>query len=176
MKKYWILVITVTGLLLITFYRLLPTLTEHGIVNLNKLVVTTKEPLIPDKVKVIEGFFSINRHDDSELFYNWSDSQIIYDGVNKHRPTTGHGENGFLIVYDNEYYFQFCHVQTDEHSDNTFDFILTEADSSVYIEVKIDRGMNFKRKMNPVNQAKTFLTNRPLESIKGGHYNGIELE
>lgn len=151
-------------------------LTEHGLVNLNKLVIATSEPLTQDKVKVIQGLFSINRHDDSELFYNWSDSQIIYDGVNRHRPKTGHGENDFLIVYDNKYYFQFRHGQTDEHQNNSFNFYLTRLDSSVYIEVKIDKGMNFKRRMNPVDKAKFFLTNKPLNSIKGGHYNGIELE
>ncbi|MGC4023174.1 MAG: hypothetical protein QM734_15145 [Cyclobacteriaceae bacterium] len=81
MKKYLIL-ISITALLLIAVIGLLPMLTKHGLINLNKLTIHTDEPLAIDKVKVIEGFFSINRHDDSELFYDWNDGQIVFDGVN----------------------------------------------------------------------------------------------
>jgi hypothetical protein len=150
-------------------------LADHGIVNLNKLSVRSSPPLTDSKVKVIRGFFSINRKNDSELFYDRPDDQIVYNGGNSHKPETEHGENDFLVLYNDQYYFQFRHFQTNESEDNSFDFYLTQADTSIYVEVKINDNVNFKRKMNRISQSQYLLTNRPLDSVKSGVYNGVEL-
>jgi len=102
---------------------------------------------------VIQGFFSINRKNDLELFHEWPDDQIIYNGSNSHKPETEYGENDFLVLYNDQYYFQFRHFQTDESEDNSFDFHLTQADTSIHLEVKINDNVNFRRKMNRINQS-----------------------
>jgi hypothetical protein len=174
MKK--ILTIGIIGFSAIAGYYFLLYLSEHGLVNLNKLSVRSTHPLTDGKVKVIQGFFSINRKNDSELFYDWPKHQIIYHGGNSHKPETEYGENDFLVLYDDQYYFQFRHFQTDESEDNSFDFYLIQADTSIYLEVKINDRVKFKRRMNRVSQSQDLLTNMPLDSIRDGVYNGVELK
>jgi hypothetical protein len=173
MKK--ILILGIIGFVAIAGYYFLLYLAEHGLVNLNKLSVRSTPPLTDSKVKVVQGFFSINRKNDLELFYDWQDDRIIYNGCDSHKPKTEHGETDFLVLYDDQYYFQFRHFQTNESERNSFDFHLVQADTSIYLEVKINAGVRFKRKMNLVSQSQYLLTNKPLDSIMGGVYNGIEL-
>ena len=67
-----ILVVVIIGLAAVASYWSLLYLAEHGIVNLNRLSVRSSDSLTDSKVKVIQGFFSINRKNDSELFYDWA--------------------------------------------------------------------------------------------------------
>ena len=174
MKKY--LIIVVIGLGLFGGYKSLLYISEHGIINLNTLTVNTSSPLDNSKVKVIQGQFSINRKNDSELFYDWPANQIIFNVFSRHKPQTGHGENDFLVIYDNKYYFQFRHFQTNESKNSSFNFNLMQVDTSLYLTVKVNDRIKFKREMKLINQSQLFLTNRPLDSIKSGVYNGIELK
>ena len=173
MKK--LLTIFIIFFVALVGYLSLMYLAEHGIVNLNKLSVSSSPPLTDNKVKVIQGFFSINRKNDSELFYDWPADQIIYNGGNSHKPETEHGENDFLVLYNDQYYFQLRHFQTNESEDNSFDFHLIQVDTSIYLEVKINDEVYFKRKMNRISQSKYLITNKPVDSIKGGVSIGIEM-
>lgn len=57
------------------------------IIELTTIKVETKNALSIEKVKVYQGFYSINRKNDSEMFYNIY-NQIIFDGVDNGKIKT----------------------------------------------------------------------------------------
>jgi hypothetical protein len=142
--------------------------------NYNKFSVEVRSPLLDYKLKIFKGFYTINRSSDNELFNK--KGQIIFDGKALGKIQNDYGENDFLIVYDDTYYFQFRHFKTWNRQVDAYDFKLSESNDTIFIEAKISGTdpMKFKRPMNLISQSKSLNCNTPIHEA-GGVYNMIEL-
>jgi len=69
----------------------------------NKLFVTLDNSLTSDKIRIDEGFYSINSGTDEDLIKFGLDKTVYSDSKAKSFETIC-GENDFLVVYDNQFY------------------------------------------------------------------------
>ncbi len=144
--------------------------------NATSVKVAASPALDRSKIKVEFGSFTINRKDDSELFT--AKSVLLYDrGRAIKRPETDHGENDFLVTYDNRYYLSFRHFITNCNRQHNYYFYLYEEGGDVRLKVRIagkDK-MFFERPMQKISRAKEYRCNTPIENA-GYLYNMVELE
>ena len=143
------------------------------IIELTSINVETETPLSNKKVKVYQGYYSINRKSDAEMFYNIH-NQIIFDGKDNGKVKTEYGENDFLVTYDNKYYFQFRQFCTNDNDYYKYNLEVLKKANKLYLKVVIDKGMKFERPMNLISNAIKMRCNKIINEKKG-HYNGIEL-
>lgn len=74
----------------------------------NQLIVTVDNSLSSDKIRIDQGFYSINEGSDEKLIKVGLD-KVVYKNSKATSFETICGENDFLVVYDNEYYSIFRH-------------------------------------------------------------------
>lgn len=144
---------------------------SHNIVN-----VTAEKPLIIDKVKIINGNYTINRENDLILFDD-SDGQIIFDQRIRSKIPNQYGENDFLVTYDNKYYYQFRQFKTNNWHQHDYNFHFKQMQNQIKLKIEIHGpdGMKFEKTMNQIVNAKNLKTNVPKDRA-GGIYNMKELE
>lgn len=142
------------------------------IIELTSINVKTETPLNIEKVKVYQGYYSINRKSDAEIF-NDTSNQVVFDGKGNGKIKTEYGENDFLVTYDNKYYFQFRQFCTNGNDFYRYNLKVLKKANKLYLEVVIDNAMKFERPMNLISNAKKLRCNRIIDEGKG-HYNGIE--
>lgn len=148
----------------------------------NKIFVTCDKNLSIEKVRIEFGFNSINRKNDLELFENSKSHTVLVDGDSETSFKTDFGENDFLIIYDNSYYFSFRHfIETDFVSDYPtahkyfFDFYMKNNRPAVKVSIEGEQKMNFERELIEKEFAKKYCCNVPIDSTKF-IYNMVELE
>ena len=144
------------------------------IFELTSINVETENQIDVEKVKVYQGFYSINRENDSELFNN-KFSEIVFDGKSNGKIKTEYGENDFLITYDDKYYFQFRQICTNDNDYYKYNLKLFKKENEIYLKADIDGGMKFIKTLNLISEAKNLKCNGKIENEKG-LYNGIELK
>ena len=172
LKKAIRSILIVGGIVLaVAIYHLNP---EYGFFGNDNFRFNVSNELSINKLEVKHGFTSINRSSDAILFETKLD--VIFDGKECNKKKIEYGENDFLIIYDNTQYLQFRQFKIHHRSNHDYNFEISQSDSSIYVNILIEGidGMEFKRKMNPISNAKNLRCNVPIE--KAGHiYNMKEL-
>ncbi len=148
--------------------------------NNNEILVNTNNDLQVENVEIKYGFTSINRENDSELFN--SNLKTVFDGKYKNNLSTIFGENDFLIIYDDKFYYSFRHfIFTDFKSSSPkgheYNFSLYKRNDTILCDVDIigEEPMKFTRFMSEIKTAKNKLGNTPIEKA-GTIYNMKEME
>jgi len=146
-----------------------------GIINGNRYEVNVKKPLDKADFKIYQGFFTINRANDFELFENNSKT-LIYDGGKLKKIVTDHGENDFLVTYKDSLYYQFRYFKTNCRMIDRLSFGFYQQNNSLFIDMKINgtNKMEFIRSFNEIRKSSELRTNIPIDS-SGTIYNGLEL-
>jgi hypothetical protein len=146
--------------------------------NANTTEVKTDKKLDPNKIKIYFGISvnTINRSNDEFVFKNMGKYLTIYDGNEKNKIFNEYGENDFLVTYDDKFYLTFRHFKLHHRSQHNYNFNFKKRKKSVILEVNIEGQdkMKFKHKMIPIAEAKSYVTNVPLDDT-GTVYNGVEL-
>lgn len=171
LRNKWILFL---GLILIFAFLFLKINQRIKIIELTSINVKVEDNLDIKKVKVYQGFYTINRKNDSEIFDN-KNSIIVFDGKAKGKIKTEHGENDFLVVYDNKYYFQFRQACTNDNYYYIYNLKLYKKANKIILKADIDGGMKFEKPLNLISQSKELRCNVKIDDKKG-LYNGIELK
>jgi len=146
-----------------------------GIINGNKYEVNVKKPLEKADFKIYQGFFTINRDNDFELFENNSKT-LFYDGRKRKKIITDHGENDFLITYKDSLYYQFRYFKTNCRMIDRLNFSFYQQNDTLFIDMKIHgtNRMEFIKSFNEIRKSSELRTNIPVDSV-GNIYNGLEL-
>ena len=108
--------------------------------NDNQIIVETNDGLSIDKVEIRKGFTSINRENDLELFS--TNLKTVFNGNDKGNLETDFGENDFLVIYDDSYYYSFRHfIYTDFKSSypegHEYNFEFFRRNDSIFMAVDI---------------------------------------
>lgn len=148
--------------------------------NENTITVETKDGLQVDNVEIKYGFVSINRESDSELFSK--NMTPVFDGKDKENLSTIFGENDFLMVYDDKYYYSFRHfIESDFKNDypkgHNYNFLLYKRNDTIFCDIDIqgEIPMKFTRFMSGIETADIRLGNTPKENA-GVIFNMKEME
>ncbi len=148
--------------------------------NDNQINVSTKDGLKIENVEIKNGFVSINRENDSELFSNGM--RTVFKGKDKNNLETIFGENDFLVIYDDKFYYSFRHfIESDFVHDfpkgHDYNFILYKRNDSIFcdVDIKGEIPMKFTRFMTDIDSAKNRLGNTPKEKA-GTIFNMKEME
>ena len=146
-----------------------------GILNGNSYSIYVDNSLSKNDFKIYQGFFTINRENDYELFDNVT-RVPFFDGNKKTKIKSDHGENDFLITYKDSLYYQFRYFKTNNRMVDNFNFHFSYVNDSLYVKVNIKgtNTMEFRRPFNSISRSKYLRTNVPLDSA-GVMYNGLEL-
>ncbi len=146
-----------------------------GIINGNKYEVNVKKPLDKADFKIYQGFFTINRDNDFELFENNSKT-LFYDGRKRRKIITDHGENDFLITYKDSLYYQFRYFKTNCRMIDRLNFSFYQQNDTMFIDMKINgtNRMEFIKSFNEIRKSSELRTNITVDSA-GTIYNGLEL-
>lgn len=165
-----ILILIVTGLGAGFLY-----LQYIGIINGNRYDVNVKKLLDKADFKIYQGFFTINRDNDFELFENNSKT-LFYNGRNLKKIITDHGENDFLVTYKDSLYYQFRYFKTNCRMIDRLNFSFYQQNDTLFIDVKIKgtNRMEFIKSFNEIRKSSELRTNIPDDSV-GTIYNGLEL-
>lgn len=147
-----------------------------GLFSHNSIEVTAEGDLDSKKIVVRKGLYSINRNSDEDLFNGTFQDEIVFKDENSWGLATDYGENDFLIIYDDEYYYQFRHFIFNRQHSHDYKFHLIEQDKGITLSVSIEGkdGMKFTRKMNRISEISKLKTNVPIEDA-GTIYNMKEL-
>lgn len=126
--------------------------------NDNEIIVKTKDRLQVENVEIKYGFVSINRKSDSELFS--TAMKTVFKGKDKKSLSTIFGENDFLVVYDDKYYYSFRHfIEPDFMNDcpkgHDYNFVLYKQNDTIFCDVDIqgEIPMKFTRFMSHIETA-----------------------
>ena len=148
--------------------------------NDNEITVETKDGLKVENVEIKYGFVSINRENDSELFSG--KMTTVFDGKDKKNLSTIFGENDFLVVYDDKYYYSFRHfIESDFRNDypngHEYNFLLYKRNDTIFCDVDIqgEIPMKFTRFMSDIETAENRRGNTPKEKA-GTIFNMKEME
>lgn len=148
--------------------------------NNNNIYIRTNGELSIDKVKVKNGFVSINRENDTELFSK--NMKTVFNGKDKGNLETIFGENDFLLIYDDKYYYSFRHfIETDFVHDfpkgHDYNFNLYKRNDTIFCDadIKGEIPMKFTRFMTEIKSAENRLGNTPKEKA-GTIFNMKEME
>ena len=148
--------------------------------NDNPINVLTKDGLFTDKVEIRKGFTTINRENDLELFS--TNLKTMFNGNDKGNLETDFGENDFLVIYDDSYYYSFRHfIFTDFKSSypdgHDYNFELFMQNDSIFMTVNItgEQPMEFTRPLIKKEDAEKFRCNTPVDKV-GVMFNMKEME
>jgi len=148
--------------------------------NDNRIYVTTTNALSVDKVEIRKGFISINRESDMELFSK--QMKTVFDKVDKRNLETVFGENDFLVLYNEKYYYSFRHfIETDFVHEfpkgHDYNFSLYKKNDTIFckVDIKGEIPMKFTRFLTDVDLAKNRLGNTPKDKA-GAIFNMKEME
>lgn len=146
-----------------------------GIINGNRYAVSVRKPLDKSDFKIYQGFFTINRDNDFELFEN-SSKTLFYSGRKLKKIITDHGENDFLVTYKDSLYYQFRYFKTNCRMIDRLNFSFYQQNDTLFIDMKIDGTdrMEFVKSFNEIRKSSELRTNTPIDS-GGTIYNGLEL-
>lgn len=144
------------------------------LVELTSINVETENQIDVEKVIVYQGYYTINRKSDVEMFGNKYD-EVVFDGNATGKIKTDYGENDFLVTYDNKYYFQFRQICTNDNDYYKYNLKILKKANKIYLNADIDGGMKFERPMNLISDAGKLRCNKIIDDEKG-HYDGLELQ
>lgn len=161
--------------IIISFLIVLSTYLCYGLVFNNSLSVHAGSGVSKSKIKIRQGFFSINRKNDEELFKE--PSKTIFNGFEIGFLVTDYGENDFLVTYDDVYYFEFRHFITNRNDRHIYNFDLYKNNDTVFCKVNIYgvNGMQFTRPMQRISDAKDLCCNTLIDTTKN-IYNMLEMK
>lgn len=169
--KKWLLILCILSFLVFMFFKLNERI---KLVELTSINVETENQLNVDKVIVYQGYYTINRKNDAEMFENKYD-KVVFEGNGTGKIKTEYGENDFLVTYDNKYYFQFRQICTNDNDHCKYNLKILKKDNRIYLKADIDGGMKFERQMNLISDAGKLRCNKIIDDEKG-HYNGLDLD
>lgn len=175
MSKKTIKKLIVLGIIFLLVFLLFKLNGIFKVVELTSIRVETHAPLEKNKVLIYQGYYSINRNNDAEMFqYFTSTSKIVFDKEDTGEIKTDYGENDFLIIYDSRYYFQFRQFCTNRNDYFRYNLKFYKEGGQIILE-SIGDGINFKKPMNLISDAAKLRCNAPIDNRKG-LYNGVELK
>ena len=169
--KKWLLILSIIIISTFLFFKINQRI---KIIDLTSINVETGNKLDVEKVKIYQGYYTINRENDEEIFNN-KFSKIVFDGKSNCKIITDYGENDFLVIYDNKYYFQFRQICTNSNYYYKYNLKLYKKGNEIYLNADIDGGMKFDKPLNLISDAKKLKCNGKIDNEKG-LYNGIELK
>ena len=168
--KKWLLTLIIIAILVFLLFKINQTIKFFELTSIN---VKTENQLDVEKVKIYQGLYTINRENDAEIF-NDKFAEIIFEGKSNGKIKTDYGENDFLIIYDNKYYYQFRQFCTNNNDYFKYNLKLFKRENKIYLNADISSGMKFERPLNLISEAKNLRCNGKIDDEKG-LYNGIEL-
>ncbi|WP_445455559.1 hypothetical protein [Flavobacterium sp. HNIBRBA15423] len=169
--KRGVLILCILAILVFLFFKFNERI---KLVELTSINVETENQLETEKVIVYQGYYTINRKNDAEMFDNEYD-QVVFDGNGTGKIKTDYGENDFLVTYDNKYYFQFRQICTNDNDYYKYNLKILKKANKIHLKADIDGGMKFERQMNLISDAEKLRCNKIIDDEKG-HYNGLELD
>lgn len=125
--------------------------------NANKINIKVGKQLNIDKVNVKFGVSAFknkrNKGDGSIRFQGKGKFITIFDGKVINKIPNEYGENDFLIIYDDAYYFSFRHFKLNRRHQNDYNFILKKEKENIFIDIEIKgkSPMNSVRQMKKIN-------------------------
>lgn len=160
--------ILIFGLLALIFGGLL----AYYLVNKkdqNQLIVTVDNSLSSDKIRIDQGFYSINEGSDENLI-KMGLNKVVYKDSKETSFETICGENDFLVVYDNEYYTILRHFIPNDFYDGipephtyNFDFKRNGDKINLTLNIEGEDGEKFEKVMEKVADAKNNIWGRQIE-------------
>ena len=149
----------------------------YKMIDMTSLDVRVGPTLSLDSVRVMRGFYSINRTNDLELFNGKQGDWLVFDGHEVGELNTDYGENDFLIMYGDRYYLEFRHFLTNSNQQHDYEFDINVRNDTLALTVAIDgpEAMHFRRAMNLKCNAEYILCNKPIDNTKV-LYNMVEME
>ena len=91
--KKWLLILCILSFLVFMFFKLNERI---KLVELTSINVETENQLNVDKVIVYQGYYTINRKNDAEMFENKYD-KVVFEGNGTGKIKTEYGENDFFL-------------------------------------------------------------------------------
>jgi hypothetical protein len=135
----------------------------------NKLFVTVDNTLISDKIRIDEGFYSINSGSDDNLI-KLGLGKTVYSDNNAKSFETICGENDFLVVYDNQFYTVVRHFIPNDFYDGipkphkyNFDFKRIEDKIHLTLNIEGQDGEKIERELVNVSDANNNIWGRQIE-------------
>lgn len=135
----------------------------------NKLFVTVDNSLNSDKIRIDEGFYSINSGSDENLIKLGLDKTVYSDNKAK-RFETICGENDFLVVYNNQFYTIVRHFIPNDFYDaipepHTYHFDLKRIGDKIHLKLNIEGhdGDEIERDLVDVADANINLWGKQIE-------------
>ncbi|WP_026904543.1 hypothetical protein [Pedobacter glucosidilyticus] len=135
----------------------------------NQLIVTVDSSLSSDKIRIDQGFYSINEGSDENLI-KMGLNKVVYKDSKETSFETICGENDFLVVYDNEYYSILRHFIPNDFYDGipephtyNFDFKRNGDKINLTLHIEGEDGEKFERVMEKVADAKNNIWGRQIE-------------
>jgi hypothetical protein len=169
--KKWLLILCLLAISVFLFFKFNE---RVKLIELTSIHVETENQLDVEKVIVYQGYYTINRKSDAEMFDNKYD-QIVFEGNGTGKIKTEYGENDFLVIYDNKYYFQFRQFCTNDNDHYKYNIKILKKADKIYLKADIDGGMKFEKQMNLISNAGKLRCNKIIDDEKG-HYDGLELD
>lgn len=141
---------------------------RYKLVDLSSISVSAEGDLSRSKVKIKKSFYSTDRESDQELFSKEKGVRTVYSGRQVKLLNTGYGENDFLVIYDDEYYFQFRHFIFNRNHCHAYHFNLFQRNDTIFLsaDIKGPDQMNFERPMHLISDARLLRRNAPIDSNK----------
>ncbi|PKB15199.1 hypothetical protein [Flavobacterium sp. 5] len=169
--KKWLIIISCLVSLIFAFFNLNKII---KIIDFTSINVQTENGIDAEKVKIYQSFYSINRKNDSELFEN-KHAKLVFEGNDNGKIKTEYGENCFLVIYENKYYFQFTQICTNDNDYKKYNLKLSKnKNNRILLNADIEPGMKFEREMNLISESKNLRCNGVINE-DNGIFNGIEL-
>jgi hypothetical protein len=135
----------------------------------NQLIVTVDSSLSSDKIRIDQGFYSINEGSDENLI-KMGLNKVVYKDSKETSFETICGENDFLVVYDNEYYTILRHFIPNDFYDGipephtyNFDFNRNGDKINLTLNIEGEDGEKFEGVMEKVADAKNNIWGRQIE-------------
>lgn len=141
----------------------------YAIYNINSINVTSENPLTSEKVKIEFGnsIYSLKRISDKVLLNNQKKYSLVYNGKSIKSIKNEYGENDFLIIYDNKYYYLFRQFKTNCNHQHKYNFHFYQKDKKIFIETEIIGidAMKFEKEMLEIKLADKYLNNELLKNV-----------
>lgn len=135
----------------------------------NKLFVTVDNSLTSDKIRIDEGFYSINSGSDENLIKLGLDKTVYSDNKAKSFETIC-GENDFLVVYDNQFYAVVRHFIPNDFYDgipepHKYNFDFKKIGDKIHLTLNIEGqdGEKIERELVNVSDANNNIWGRQIE-------------